>query len=419
VSVRSQDRIGALVIGSDYKSLGVVRSLGRRGIPVWVLGDDHLIASWSRYTKRRLPWPTAGEAHMVGYLLDLGRKHGLDGWAIYPTDDETAGLLARHRKALAERFRLSILVSWETLRWACDKRLTYRLAADLGVDHPRTFYPRSREDVTTFDGEYPAIIKPAIPVMPAGIMLPKAWPVADPKALLARYDEVSTLIDPDLIMVQELIPGGGDCQLSYAALCREGRPIASLVARRTRQWPMDFGRASTYVETVEAPDIEEKARSLLEALRFEGLVEVEFKRDPRDHRAKLLDINPRVWGWHTLGARAGVDFSYLLWQMLSGVAIPELRGQAGVRWVRGLTDLPVSLAEIWAGRLAISTYISSLRGPIEFAILAADDPLPALLEVPASIYLALKRRHIAARARTTNHGDEPVETVASGNCASR
>jgi predicted ATP-grasp superfamily ATP-dependent carboligase len=87
--------------------------------------------------------------------------------------------------------------------------------------------------------------------------------------------------------------------------------------------------------------------------------------------------------------------------------------------VRGLTDLPVSLAEIWAGRLAISTYISSLRGPIEFAILAADDPLPALLEVPASIYLALKRRHIAARARTTNHGDEPVETVASGNCASR
>ena len=36
---------GALILGSDYKALGIVRSLGRHGIPVWVLRDEHLIAS--------------------------------------------------------------------------------------------------------------------------------------------------------------------------------------------------------------------------------------------------------------------------------------------------------------------------------------------------------------------------------------
>ena len=108
-------------------------------------------------------------------------------------------------------------------------------------------------------------------------------------------------------MIQELIPGSGRDgdgeQLSYAALCRRGAPLAQVVAaRRTRQYPPDFGRASTFVETIEEPEVEEMSRRLLGHLGFDGLVEVEFKRDPRDGELKLLDINPRVWGWHTLCA---------------------------------------------------------------------------------------------------------------------
>src|SRR5436189_295152 len=150
-----------------------------------------------------------------------------------------------------------------------------------------------------------------------------------------------------------------------------GHVVASLAARRTRQWPMDFGRASTYVETIDAPDVERIARRILNALRFDGIVEVEFKRDPRDGALKLLDINPRVWGWHSLGRAAGVDFPYLLWRLLRGEQVDERRGRAGVRWVRALTDLPVSIGEIRAGRMTMREYLASLRGPMEFAILAA------------------------------------------------
>ena len=41
--------------------------------------------------------------------------------------------------------------------------------------------------------------------------------------LLARYDEACSQVAPDLVMVQELIPGGGNTQFSYAALCLDGR----------------------------------------------------------------------------------------------------------------------------------------------------------------------------------------------------
>jgi D-aspartate ligase len=390
---------GALVIGGDYKSLGVVRSLGRHGIPVWVLRDDHVLAHLSRYCLRSLPWPAATEKEQVDHLLDIAARYDLHGWALFPGGDETAALIARNREALSERYRLTILEPWETLRWAYDKRLTYRLAAQLGVDHPLTRYPRIRDDVVAFDGEFPAILKPAIRHDLNRFTIAKAWPADDASTLVARYDEATTLIDPSLIMIQSLVPGDGASQLSFAALCCNGRPLASLVARRTRQWPMDFGRASTYVETIQAPDVEKIAGRVLESLCFDGIIEIEFKRDARDGRLKLLDINPRPWGWHTLGRRAGVDFPYLLWQMMSGVKIAPLRGRPGVRWVRALTDVPTVISEMRAGRLSLGRYLSSLRGPIEYAVLAADDPVPALLEVPAAAYLAWTRRATEAAGR--------------------
>src|SRR5206468_9657603 len=130
------------------------------------------------------------------------------------------------------------------------------------------------------------------------------------------------------------------------------------------------------------------ARRVLSGLRFDGIVEIEFKRDARDGRLKLLDINPRAWGWHTLGARAGIDFPYLLWRVLEGARIGGLRGRTGVRWVRMLTDVPTVLSEIRAGRLSPRAYLSSLHGPLEFAVFAVDDPLPALAELPSVLHLA-------------------------------
>ena len=361
---------GALILGSDYKALGIVRSLGRHGIPVWVLRDEHLIASCSRYSARGIDWPAAEEPERVAFLLGLAGRHDLDGWALFPTDDETAAFsapycrcqywtaafLARNQQELAGHFLITT-PPWEILRWAYDKRLTYRAAAEIGVAHPRTHYPQSRAELAALDIAYPAILKPAIRAQQNRFTMSKAWRVDDRESLIARYDEAAALLEPSLIMVQELIPGAGQAQLSYAALCRDGRPIASVVARRTRQWPMDFGRASTFVESVEAPDVEAVARRVLAAIGLDGIVEVEFKRDPRDGRLRLLDINARVWGWHTLGRAAGVDFPYLLWRMASGQDVPRLRGRPGVRWVRALTDVPTALGEILRGRLGVESKV--------------------------------------------------------------
>ncbi|HET7035858.1 MAG TPA: ATP-grasp domain-containing protein [Thermomicrobiaceae bacterium] len=382
---------GALVIGGDYRGLGVVRSLGRAGVPVWVLTDEHRLAAASRYSRRDLPFPTAAnDETQVAFLLDVARRYGLRGWALFPTGDETAALIARHHERLAEHLALTT-PPWPALRWAYDKRLTHQLADEAGVASPWTRYPASRAEVLALDCDFPVILKPAAKPEANALTMAKAWRVESREELLARYDAACRLLPPELLMVQELIPGGGECQLSYAALCVDGRPLASITARRTRQWPVDFGRASTYVETVAAPEVDAAARRLIAAMGYAGLVELEFKRDPRSGVLKLIDINPRVWGWHSLGRRAGVDFPALQWRLLRGEAVAERQAAAGVRWVRMTTDLPTVAREILGRRLSPLRYLWSLRRPIEFAIWALDDPVPAAVELPLIVRLALAR----------------------------
>lgn len=409
---------GALVIGGDYRGLGTVRSLGRRGIPVWVVVDEHRIAATSRYARRRLQWPQADDAGRVAWLLDLAETCGLQGWALFPTGDVTTTLLAQHRSALSERFLVTV-APWEVIRWAQDKRLTYRLAADLGVGCPWTWCPGDRAAVAAAACTFPVILKPAMKERINPFTYAKAWRVEDRDALLARYDDACSLVPAGSVLIQEVIPGGGELQLSYAALCLDGRPLASIVARRTRQYPMDFGLSSSYVEAIDRPDVEEPARRLLAAMRITGLVEVEFKQDPRDGQLKVLDINPRIWGWHTLGRRAGVDFSYLLWRLVHGEPVAQVRATAGFRWVRAVTDVLVAASEIRHGRMTLTGYLRSLRGPIEPAVFAIDDPLPALLDVPLLAHLAWSGRLRGAKGppAQTHRGADPVGAWPMGGIA--
>ena len=377
---------GGLVTGADYRALGIVRSLGRRGVPVLVLrGGNEMLAATSRYACGSLSWSGGNESEKADFLAHLATSRRLKGWALFPTDDEAVGIVARHHASLSEHFRLTI-PPWEKLRWLCDKRLLHILARDLGIDQPRTFCPHARQELTSLDCAFPAIVKPTLRETSNPLTIQKAWRVDDRQSLLDRYEEATRLLHPGMILVQELVPGSGETQFSYAALCQDGHPLAWLVARRTRQFPMDFGRFSTYVETVDEPGVIEPAVRLLKSIRYSGLVEIEFKRDPRDGRYKLLDVNPRVWGWHTLGSPAGVDFAYLVWRMVHGEPVPEIRGRAGLRWRMASRDRVIAVQEILRGRLSIRRYLRSLSKPTEPAIFASDDPLPWLIDLPVLGY---------------------------------
>src|SRR6185437_6465696 len=96
----------------------------------------------------------------------------------------------------------------------------------------------------------------------------KAWRADNLTQLRTLYEKALELIDPAEIMVQEVIPGGGTQQFSYCAFFRDGHAIGKMVVQRRRQHPLEFGRASTYVETVDIPILEELSERFLRAINY-------------------------------------------------------------------------------------------------------------------------------------------------------
>jgi predicted ATP-grasp superfamily ATP-dependent carboligase len=205
------------------------------------------------------------------------------------------------------------------------------------------------------------------------------------------FQRAAELVGPGEVMVQELIPGGGSQQFSYCAFFRNGEAVGKMVARRWRQHPLLFGRASTYVETVDVPLIEELSERFLRAINYYGLVELEYKLDPRDSKFKLLDVNARTWGYHSLGSTVGVDFSYMLYSDQVGLPVSRCKGQSGISWVRVTTDLPAAFMALLSGNLDLKSYVRSLKNCDVEAVFSGEDPLPGLAEILLVPYLALKR----------------------------
>ncbi len=390
-ATKRKREIGAVILGGDYQGLGIVRSLGRRGVPTCVVDDEHSIARASRFTGCWARVADLGdEATLIDDLLRIGRERGLDGWVLYPTRDETVAAISRHRARLSEQFRVPT-PEWETIRWAWDKRNTYELAAAAGVPAPRTWQPHSLDDLDQIEAAPPFAIKPAIKEHFFYATKAKAWRADSPEELRELVGRALEIVGAGEVLVQELIPGDGRQQYSFCALCEDGEPLATMVARRLRQHPPEFGRASTYVETIAAPELEELAQRVLARIGFSGLAELEFKRDPRNGELKLLDFNARTWGYHTIAGEAGVDFPYLLYRRQIDQPVSAQRTRDGVRWVRLLTDLPTSLGEIGRRRLKPREYARSLRSAQVEAVFSRDDPMPALAELALIPYLAVRR----------------------------
>ena len=73
----TRGREGALILGGDHGSLGVARSLGRKGIPVYYITDDNLIAKFSKYVVKSFDWEGPASKGAVDYLLRLAERDGL------------------------------------------------------------------------------------------------------------------------------------------------------------------------------------------------------------------------------------------------------------------------------------------------------------------------------------------------------
>ena len=384
-------KVGAVVTGGDFQGLGVLRTLAKKDIPILLLDSQYCIGKYSRFEKKFLksPHPSETESYL-NFLIDLVKKENIHGWVIFPNSDEAVFVLSKY-KSLLEKFYRIPTPSWNVIKNVYIKERTYRISEKHNIPIPKTYYPKNLEELVELDLHFPVVIKPSIRDRFYNKVKTKAFRINDKKELVKTYKRVCSVIDPSEVLVQEYIPGGPNNLYSFCPFFKNGRVLVSIMARRSRQHPMDFGHASTFAELVYIEQIQKIAEKFLSLIDYYGIAEVEFMQDPRTGEYKLIEVNPRVWGWHTLAIAAGVDFPYILYQDMIGDKMEFRLPMNHMKWVRLVTDIPTTFLEIIKGKMRIRDYLSSMKGRKEFAVFASYDPLPFFAEIAMIPYLWIKR----------------------------
>ena len=188
---------GAVLLGSDFKALGVARSLGEKGIPSIVVDNKPRSAWFSRYVVKRFQWHSQmDDPEFVSFLLQMGKQHHLEQWVLFPMQDEAVQLVAYNTQQLAQIYTL-VTQEWDIVQWANDKRRTYQMAQEIGVPFPRTCLSCSVKTISRrLDIPFPAIIKPAISTRLQYSIHLKALPVQSREELLLQYRRAIEVIHP-------------------------------------------------------------------------------------------------------------------------------------------------------------------------------------------------------------------------------
>jgi len=380
--------------------LDIARSLGRRGIPVYGIDPCRsAVAGRSRYCRLVVcPDPSRDEEAYVEFLLEWGRQQRQRA-VLYPVSDETVLLCSRERERL-RRYYAFVMPDHDRLVDLSTKARLARIASECAVPVPQTVLPSNESEMLAMAPhlDYPVLLKPVessywhkpeiAERLRQGLLAgrPKVVVCSDPASLLCAYREIARF-DPRMI-VQALVPGP-DQNLAYISfyLNRKSEPLAMFAGRKLRVIPPGFGSAS-YVQSFHDPDLVDVALRLLRGARFQGLGGLEFKRDSRDGRYKLIEFNTRFGMWDGLAVRCGVDTPYIAYADALGLE-PEHQYayREGIIWWDWQRDLRALYMYRRLRQLTFRQWLRSLRGEKMHAIYSCEDWRPG---VAFTVELAFK-----------------------------
>src|SRR5690606_26939483 len=223
---------------------------------------------------------------------------------LVPTSDVFIEFLMRRAEALAG-FRI-----FDGYRGVAssllDKADFHALCRRHGVETPGVWHARDVAELRRLQEEVPVpcILKPVL------IHRVKEFMKGE-KVLLARTrEEYAAHLagipgDSGEWLVQEIIPGPeSDIALFAGYFDRGGELRESFTARKLRQYPPGFGSASL-VSSESSDETHALSTGFLRKIGFKGICGAEFKRDARDGRLKIIEINPRPTLWFQITHDAG------------------------------------------------------------------------------------------------------------------
>lgn len=347
-------------------ALAATRALGHAGLPVAVMAAQPWAPAWrSRFCTEAVALCDAseGDAHVEALLARVrSRPHS----GLFFCDELTAVLVGRHRARFAPHLPF-LLPEQAMLERVVDKVAMSAFAEQAALPVPRTVHVDSAPDLAqaTRGLRWPWVVKGSGGY--ASSHLRVVHTLAQAHAAFEDLRPAQTALPH----VQEWVQGE---VFSVLALCREGAPVALFHMRKQRTWPL-WGGVCVDAVSVHEPALDAAARQVLDALRWHGIVEIEFVRDARDGRFLLIEACPDPnWGLD-LPLACGLNLPAMAWRLMQGdkVAAQAPSWRTGQRFV---WLLPEGLLHMRASPRAIVPLLGAALNPRVASDLRQGDPGP-------------------------------------------
>ncbi|OEJ32363.1 ATP-grasp domain-containing protein [Streptomyces subrutilus] len=318
-----------------HGTLGAVRSLGRKGVEVHAVveaGGGPM--GRSRYVRAVHAGPAGGldpEAPetLLECLTGVSERIGRPA-VLIAMDDLSAITVSRIGPVLTDRFRMPHQPDNLPARVA-DKAELAGLCARWDVPHPQTVVPASGGEAAEAAWRLglPVVAKWSRPwLLPAGADGLRSTTLVHTAAEARRLYERSAEAGSRLLL-QRFLPAGPDTDwFFHGAFARGGRPLLAGSGRKELSWPVRTGLTAVG-RWLPDPAVEEAGLRLAERLGYQGILDLDFRRDERG-TFRLVDFNPRPGAQFRLFTdTAGLDVVQAMYLDLTGQRVPEPVGGPG------------------------------------------------------------------------------------------
>lgn len=221
---------------------------------------------------------------------------------VVPMEDFFATILSRN-KAVLSRYAYIYVNDWAIYKKAIDKLETMTVCMNNDLPCPKTLLVNDFSDINT-SLQFPVVVKPRTSFGAKGFNV------------VQSKDELDGIIknterEYGAVLVQEYIPQTDKQYQVEMVMGKDGECKAFVLMDKVRWYPLEGG-SSTCNVTIHDDTIKNDCIKLLQATGWEGYASLDLIRDPRDGKAKIMEINPRINGTAKICFAAGVDLSKMI-----------------------------------------------------------------------------------------------------------
>lgn len=298
------------------------------------------------------------------YIIKLVKTGKFD--LVLPLVDFSASILAKHKKELTEY--AEILVSDRSVfDKAQDKLQVMKTCMENDISCPMTLNGISNiAEIIESGIQFPIVIKPRRGCGAKGFH--KIWDKDELNRVVGGND-----ICLSEMVIQECLPIESALISDNIYIDKSGEIKSSFLYRCHRFYPL-AGGTGTFNLTFDRKDVHEECARLVKLMGLRGCVGVDLMIDPRDNKAKVIEINPRILACSKIGFVAGVNQAQQI--------IQDVYGDVVTPMINYKTNVGVRMSQIdvlWflksPDRFKAKPSWFKIRG-VKDQMFSIDDPLP-------------------------------------------